>query len=54
MTFSRVCGFTVDTLLMTRETVLIETFACAATSRIVAVVMRRVLPGEGMNSIHSA
>src|SRR5215471_717208 len=40
-TFSRVCGFTVVTLLMTRETVLIETFACAATSRIVAVPMKR-------------
>jgi hypothetical protein len=29
----------VETLLMTRETVLIDTFAWAATSRIVAVLM---------------
>src|SRR5262245_48894966 len=48
-TFSRVCGFTVVTLLMTRETVLIETFACAATSRIVAVLMDRSKSARGGN-----
>jgi hypothetical protein len=40
-TRSRVCGFTVVTLLMTRETVLIDTRACAATSRIVAIGIGR-------------
>src|ERR1700733_1986035 len=41
VTRSRICGLTVFTLLMTRETVFIETPACFATSMIVALAMIR-------------